>query len=552
MWYKSLKSINPWSTIFVVFFFTVLGLSFLVFKDYGVSTDEIIQAYHLRVTGKKVTETFGLLDRASETLRDVEDLDEYDHRFYGLAGQYPLLALEFFPDTFDPMEPVYWQIRHLYTRLLFIAAGVAMFFILKEITDSNLIVLGGLFLFFLHPRVSAHSFYNIKDSVFLSFFVFSMFFLFRYLKSMSRKDLAFFAVISAVTVNIRMMGLIAPAFLVLYLLVEFFRGQRSWKESLKSLLMLGLVFSSALYLIWPALWGDPVSTFRAGLEVFSRYEAWDGWILLGGRWISAIDTPFYYLPYWILVSSPWEYLLTWVLGLLLPVFYVVFKTVRGDLQRPDIFWASTFFIWGSYLAIVLLRSNLYSGWRHVQYLFGPLIVLSVYILDLVKKRFPKGITYGVGIMVSGLLILNIFWTVRNHPFQYTYFNWLAGEDWTERWEHDYWWLSAKQQLEWLLQNKDHEPLIVCGGRFGHIHRNYRILSPEEKERLTLDCSWIFYDDNVIQISEDAEFLSEDGEPLSRYLFFNQNIEGEKNLENFRKIHSTDVGGNSISRIYKAL
>ncbi len=521
---------NPWKAVFIVFFAFVTVISLFTFKNYGISIDEPIQHQHLLITAKKAFSALGILDSAPQSIKSAADLSSYEHRFYGVAAQYPLLILEFFPDTFAPNLPAFWLARHLYTRVIFLLGAVAFFFIAKKITKSPLILLLSLTAYFLHPRVSAHSFYNIKDSIFLSFFVISMYFLFQYLETRKFKDLFLLGIFSATTVNVRLMGILIPAFLAFWLTLEVALQKQKIKQNLKPLLLFSPLFLAILYLIWPALWGSPQATLTAAFSKFANYDAWDGWILFAGDYISAKNPPKTYLPVWIAVTTPWSHLLLWVLGLILPALLIFKKSCRNYLEKPYIFLSAHFFIWASFLPIIILGSTLYSGWRHVQYLFGPLMLLFVYALALLWKKFSPRVFAVIVTLVSLSLVYTLGWMVANHPFEYAYFNALAGKNWNQNWEHDYWWVSSKQLLEHLLQSQEGD-LTVCAGGTGHVPLNLNLIPLDERSRIKLDCS---------------EAL----EGLPSYYLHNSNTLGDFKLEGFERVYTVTVGGEVISSVYK--
>ncbi len=528
--------------LFGTFFAIVVVLSFFVYKDFGISTDEPIQSDHLRVAGKKIFSTLGLLEYAPQAIKDAPDIQNYPHRFYGVAAQYPLLALEFFPDTFNTSTPAYWQVRHLYTRLLFVLAGFCMLLIFKKFTNSKLIIFVGLLLFFLHPRISAHSFFNIKDSVFLSFFTFSMYFLFRYIDKPSTKNLVFLGLISAITVNVRMMGLLIPGFLSLYLVfsrvkkpegrfnVFKFLQSESFKSFLSAAFIYSIVFVATLFLIWPSLWGSPLSTFNDAFNLFKKYDHWSGSVLFNGVKIPGSNLPFYYIPVWIGITSPLVHLFLWVAGLLLPITY--FLGAKKYFPKAYIPVGAWIFIVGTYSLLVIMNSVLYGGWRHVQYLFAPLVVLGVYFLDFARRKFARPIYFSLLIMVFASLLNTARWMIVNHPFHYVYFNDLAGKNWDKKWDVDYWGISGRQLIGWLLENGDPDmEMRVSSSPWGDWNTRWNLaLVPLAKRK----------DFSVVDFSS--------GEPNYNFSYY-KNSSADLVLDGYEELYSIRVDGKKISTIF---
>ena len=59
--------------------------------------------------------------------------------------------------------------------------------------------------------------------------------------------------------------------------------------------------------------------------------------------------------------------------------------------------------------------------------------------------------------------------IKDHPHQNVYFNFLAGKNIQTKFELDYWGLSNKQALEYILKN-DSKNIIKDRLSWTHIHR----------------------------------------------------------------------------------
>ena len=75
--------------------------------------------------------------------------------------------------------------------------------------------------------------------------------------------------------------------------------------------------------------------------------------------------------------------------------------------------------------------------------------------------------------------------VENHPYQHVYFNLLAGRDMAfvkEHFELDYWGLSYRQALEYILENDSEETLEVFVSNRPGVYNSY-ILPAADRHRL---------------------------------------------------------------------
>ncbi len=126
-------------------------------------------------------------------------------------------------------------------------------------------------------------------------------------------------------------------------------------------------------------------------------------------------------------------------------------------------------------AVIILNSALYDGWRHMYFIYAPFLLIAMSgfsrLLDLMKEiRVGRGA--GAGIFLAAVMIAGILTTsysmIRHHPFQNVYFNLLAGNDPGVNFELDYWGLSFRQGLEYIVKNDkrpDNKIIGQCDSAF---------------------------------------------------------------------------------------
>lgn len=451
------------------------------YGDYGLSTDEPMQRNHLLTQARHIFLKTGLLRYAPQAVRLAPELPTYRHRYYGIAAQYPLLLLEYFPKALNPARPLFWELRHLYSRIFFLLSALAFFFIIRRASRSPWVLFGGMLLYLSHPRIHAHSFYNIKDLMFLSFMVFSLLCLLRFFERPNWRRAVALGAVAAVTINIRVMGVLVPFFFFFWLLARIRAGQ-------KGMLRLGCLVAAVLLLIliivWPTLWMNPPRLFAEAFARFSDYSVWTGRTVFAGKLIQGSRPPLLYAPTWITITSPYSHLFSWGLGLLLMAYFSLWSLVHRRQRGPAVAYFSLYVVAGSYAAILFFRSTLYGSWRHLFYLFPMLCVLAVVALEHVRSLSKK--TFAALLLIVSLsLAPTIGWMVSNHPHQYVYFNSLAGRDWGQRWDRDIWTLSTRQMLILLLEidGRQGSFRIFRGRRNDGLHRGKRMLAPELQARI---------------------------------------------------------------------
>jgi hypothetical protein len=126
---------------------------------------------------------------------------------------------------------------------------------------------------------------------------------------------------------------------------------------------------------------------------------------------------------------------------------------------------------------ILLRPAMYNGIRHFIFVLPPLAVLGglagAVLLDAAARWSRAAAIAGAAILLVGVGGSTAE-MVRLHPYEYTYFNWLAGgmAHARDRFMLDYWGLSFKQASQALLaslaEHRESKPegrrwkIAVCG------------------------------------------------------------------------------------------
>ncbi|MGB0916862.1 MAG: ArnT family glycosyltransferase [Flavobacteriales bacterium] len=402
--------------------FTVMGI--LVYDDYGISWDEPMQ----RSYGQAAVEY---------ALEGDTTLHQHDSRYHGPAFQMLLYSVE---QTFATERTAY-KIRHLFT-FLFSVVGLAFFYklLLALAFKPHWAGLGIIFLA-CSPRILAHSFYNSKDAVFMYMFIVCIYFLVRFLQKPSFVLAIALGLCTGILIDIRILGLFVPIFLIGIWLIRSVRDFAFAKKSAGLMVLSGSVSLLAIVAFWPTLWHNPIAEFGNALAKMGDYP-WDDFVLFEGVFAQPLDLPWYYLPKWVIISTPLAVLLFSALGLL-PWLLDRDKPVWTKLL--PVIWLVPFVI------IVAKGATVYDGWRHVFFLYPALLILAVAGAKFAFSRW-SGLPFVKWIPVAVAFIPLVF-IVRSHPHQQVYFNPLATENAWHNYEMDYWGLSYKQALEYVCETK---------------------------------------------------------------------------------------------------
>ena len=225
--------------------------------DYGIAADEPFHRYAAGVNAYYLTG-----ERDAFTTR----LPYENERFYGIAFELPLLAMEWAAGLqqtqhihLAPNTRSIFMLRHLITNLFFIAGGFCCGLLVWRMFGSRRLALLAMLLFLLHPRLYAHSFFNSKDLPFAVMFVIALYLMHRAF----RRDTAGAFVLSGIVVglaaNMRPFALmLIPAALAMLALDWW----QSPGEQRKRILIAGGVFAAAallsIYISHPYYWENPL------------------------------------------------------------------------------------------------------------------------------------------------------------------------------------------------------------------------------------------------------------------------------------------------------
>ena len=75
--------------------------------------------------------------------------------------------------------------------------------------------------------------------------------------------------------------------------------------------------------------------------------------------------------------------------------------------------------------------------------------------------------------------------IKDHPHQNVYFNFIPGKNIQTKFELDYWGLSNKQALEYILKNDSNNVIKIGSAGPISIENSKKILSSLEKNRISI-------------------------------------------------------------------
>ena len=154
---------------------------------------------------------------------------------------------------------------------------------------------------------------------------------------------------------------------------------------------------------------------------------------------------------------------------------------RGDNEMSDVY----FFLMILLSIFIFINKGLgYTGWRHLYYIYPSIILIALYgfhhIYKICKSKSLRLITY---LLIFLNFIYLSAWNYKYHPFQNVYFNPLFKKNFDKNFDMDYWALSNKKSLEYIVKNSNLETTIIATKSFASIRDSALILSNMEKSKI---------------------------------------------------------------------
>jgi len=426
----------------MILFLVFLSIGWLLHRDYGLHWDSWSQ-YEL-----------GLINY-NFVFRGDNQLLSYKYRYYGPIFE---LILLFLTGSMDIRDMFFAQ--HFLTYCSFLIGLIGFYILIFRISHKTSLAFLGCLMIILNPRILADSFYNTKDIPFMSAFILSILTLHILYSRLRWTSIFLHAVSSAIMIAIRMQGVLIYALSLFVFLILFMQKKDSkYRKNILLLTSAYLIFSFlVLVIIFPALWNNPIREIVYGLRQLSRFPWPGGSVLYRGAMIDATDLPWHYVPNWVLITTPVIISIFFVIGLFFLMFCLC--TRPSDLLNKD-FWFSMSFLWLSIpvFSVILFKSVLYDGWRHLFFIYPAYVLIAIYGLDnLLSYQIPGIIARHQQFFIYGAIALGlihpVLFIIQNHPHEYVYFNQFAGQDYQEikqKYETDYWGLSYFDSLKYLVE-----------------------------------------------------------------------------------------------------
>lgn len=437
-------------SVFMFVLLTALITMLYTSKDYNVTWDEETNQESAELIYNYLT-TFG---NDTAMFNFAEGRNRYTNQHYGMSFDVFAVAVQKWVLRVNPQANIY-LIRHVLNALVGFLILLFVGLLAWRWAGPGAGVLAVVILYF-SPSFFGHSFNNPKDIPFAFGFVMGVYYLSRVIMEWPKPRMQSRIMLSVglgYCLSIRAGGLLLFAFVVLFLGILWLTRLKQ-SRSLIPYLRYGLPVLILGYLLgimfWPYALRQPLTGPFKALQEFENfshltyYELYDG--------VRMYLKPWHYIPKYIAITAPWIS----IVGIPLALFMLWRNRLKG-LNTMQI--AMTFLVFSSVFPVaytIYKGSYLYNGWRHMLFVYPGLVVLAVWGWSQLMSVFQaRGWKLSVLFLALFLLAPTAIWSVRNHPYQYMYFNEMVGgiKGAQGKYELDYWNQTPRAAMEWIAQNK---------------------------------------------------------------------------------------------------
>ncbi|RPI90162.1 MAG: hypothetical protein EHM40_19055 [Chloroflexi bacterium] len=445
-------------SILTLWFISNLLIGLIIVRDFGISYDE--PNYYLYAQNS--VDAY----RSFFALAYLPVFGPYDLPNYGPAFIiFPEVAIRFLKSIFpNTLAADVWHFSYFF---LFQLGGLCLYSLARRWFNSWS-AWGVLLLYTSQPLLWGHAFMNPKDIPFMAFFLFTIWSGLRLADSLGapnmdvsfqiprpasfsfprftlKESLPFLrspqlilaGVLLGMTMSIRLLGPLPGLIVILYL--AFTLRQKSLPAIVAYLICAMVV----MFLTWPYLWPDPIDHWMDSLVLMVNFP-WPGRTLFGGQYYDADNLPFSYLPVLLNVQLTES---------LLPLLYCGFAVlILRKRLKLDLFLVLVIGALLPLTGLIVARATLYDNFRQLLFLLPPLILLAGLALDSIFSALRPTVLRLV--LLAALAFPGIYAMIQLHPYQYVYYNSLAGGmgGAFRKFELDYWGISYREAALWLNEN----------------------------------------------------------------------------------------------------
>jgi 4-amino-4-deoxy-L-arabinose transferase-like glycosyltransferase len=220
------------------------------------------------------------------------------------------------------------------------------------------------------------------------------------------------ATVLGMALAIRSVALLAGALVACYSIV------RHRRRSIRPVLFYFALALLAAFLFWPQLWGSPVEWFRSSMERSLEFPE-DRTVLFRGLVYQSSSLPLGYLP----VLMGLQFTIPAVVSFLVAFSWIARRCLLRGAREAGL-WVLVLWFLIPFIAVLAFGVPIYDNFRHLLFMLPPLFVMTAILWDRLSR--PLRMSWLAPALAAAILLPGVAAIGRLHPYEYIYFNELAG------------------------------------------------------------------------------------------------------------------------------
>ncbi len=429
-----------WPHILSIVF--LIGLNVVTYKDYGIVWDEKYYFDQGKYYLDQILRSLGLASNL--TLGNFKPIPLHI-KAHGVL--FDILAVVFIPffKTFT------FEKYHLIKAMMAVPIFILLGWIINKLIGRKASLVA-IVLLLVFPRFYGEIFHNAIDVATTLVFVLNIAYFIYFIKSNQNglKQLGLALVLALALSQRLLLGYLLGLEWLIILAVDWHKKKPTLKFIGKTI----LIFSATIFfmhLFHPYLFGHPLRGLY-DMVVTSKKFPYYAAVFFEGKLILASALPWYYLPKFILITTPLATLFLFFVGLGY-IAHLIFKKKVNFINRL-IYLYLVLILAIPFLIIFFLKPTLYDGWRQMLFLTVPIIIMASFGFQALRGIKIKPVKFLLTFLVAASLSLATWQAVKLYPYQYIYFNELVRglPGAYNSYETDYAGAAFKEAIEWFNKN----------------------------------------------------------------------------------------------------
>ena len=467
-------------------------------------------------------------------------------------GVFTDITGESFANVLTAFKMHYMDGRHIWNVLLAMLGVLFTALCARLFAKSWWAATLAVFLMMATPMFTGFTYNLTKDIPLATGFIISLYAIYQLFlgfdKPLNKRDLVLLAIGIMIAIGNRVAGLMIFGYAGIFGIWAIYRHRKDMTMKdirNKTIWIAGtlVVGYFAALLFWPFGLVSPISHVIETFEIVSKYPLQMA-TLFDGENMDINNAFWYFLPKYMLITFPVLMLIGLAIFLVL-LFVKKFReqgivTIFILLAFPSVF---------PVLYIIYKKAVVYQNWRHVFFVFPTLVVLaSLGWFYLLQQR--KRLMIGLPIFIL-LFAKPVWWMIRNHPYEYTYYNELVGgtSGAYTKYEMDSYCFGIKECMKWIADHNDIKKdtlVIACNDDYPPIYYAHEYIKQPVKNvmggfRTRNSKDWDYGIFNTLFLSKEEmdKFFPPQSQELVYTVLIDKVVPGYIIL---KRIDKTDIAG----------